>query len=158
MRGDESPSRKGRDVFSVRGKTVAEASYYTLEHCEEKFDEEQESWVGRECTFITAAKEKRDLITNPIFEWSIADVWDFGNICNIKQNPMYKKGYKRVGCIGCPLGGCRSQTKEFIDYPKYEAAYTRAFDRMLIARKEAGMPTDEHWKDGKSVMEWWLHG
>ena len=46
--------------------------------------------------------------------------------------------------------------KDFEQYPKYRAAYVRAFDRMLKAREEAGLINREAWRDGEHVMRWWL--
>lgn len=53
------------------------------------------------------------------------------------------------------MGGYRSQAKEFALYPKFRANYVRAFDRMLVARKEAGLSNNVQWTDGESVMKWW---
>ena len=46
--------------------------------------------------------------------------------------------------------------EDFRLYPKYRANYVRAFDRMIEARKTAGLKVDESWKDGESVMRWWV--
>ena len=51
-------------------------------------------------------------------------------------------------------------TKEFEDYPKYKEAYIRAFDRMLIARKEKREARGEkdvtRWDSGEDVFYWWI--
>ena len=46
--------------------------------------------------------------------------------------------------------------QEFLLYPKYRAAYVRAFDKMLIAREESGLENRETWRSGESVMRWWV--
>ena len=76
-------------------------------------------------------------------------------------NPLYKKGYNRVGCIGCPLATYKHVLKEFSDYPKYREAYIKAFDRMLIERKKAGKDGSlcngfHRWETGEDVFEWWI--
>jgi hypothetical protein len=43
---------------------------------------------------------------------------------------------------------------DFLRYPKYKANYIRAFEKMLIARKEAGMQTN--WRTGLDVFKWWI--
>lgn len=68
---------------------------------------------------------------------------------------------KRVGCIGCPLAGGKKQKEEFKQYPKYRAAYVRAFDKMLVERKRTGKVSFDitkgwAWKDGEAVMRWWV--
>lgn len=44
--------------------------------------------------------------------------------------------------------------QEFSQYPKYRNLYVRAFNRMLVARREAGLPTN--WQSGEDVMRWWV--
>ena len=46
--------------------------------------------------------------------------------------------------------------REFTRWPKYRNLYVKAFDRMIIARKERGLETVSMWRDGESVMRWWL--
>ena len=52
---------------------------------------------------------KRDFshinIRTPIVQWSDSDVWDIHKKHNIKRNPLYEIGAKRVGCYPCVLSG-----------------------------------------------------
>lgn len=90
---------------------------------------------------------------NPIIDWSEADIWDYCAAEGIKMNPLYACGWKRVGCIGCPMAGKHRMT-ELARYPKIKAAYIRAFDRMLAERQKRGLPNA--WQTGVDVMHWWL--
>lgn len=99
-------------------------------------------------------KGKRML--NPIIDWSNADVWEFLQHHGCSSNPLYQCGYKRVGCIGCPMAGGKKMEEDFTRYPKYKAAYIRAFDRMLLARQENGLVVDERWRNGQGVYDWWV--
>ena len=96
-------------------------------------------------------------MVNPIVDWSEADVWDFLKAHGCKSNPLYECGFKRVGCIGCPMAG-KHRYAEFERWPKYRALYEMAFDRMLEARRRAGKTNrlDSQWFNGESVMRWWL--
>lgn len=78
-------------------------------------------------------------IVNPIIDWKDADVWGYAAVEKICMNPLYECGWKRVGCIGCPMAGKHRNT-EFARYPKIKAAYVRAFDRMLAERKSEACP------------------
>lgn len=91
---------------------------------------------------------------NPIVEWTDSDVWDFLHHYGCEANPLYKCGEARIGCIGCPLAGAKSQKRDFLKYPKYKANYIRAFQKMVEERKRLGLKTD--WKDGAEVFKWWL--
>lgn len=93
------------------------------------------------------------MTANPIIDWSDSDVWDYIHSENLPINPLYCEGWKRVGCIGCPMAG-KSRSAEFARYPQYEKLYISAFDRMLEARRDKGLPCD--WESGKDVFRWWM--
>ena len=122
---------------------------------------------GRKSTLILNADndESRDIfemcqtqgkrIINPIIDWTDDEVWEFLHHYGCQSNPLYESGYKRVGCIGCPIAGGKMQIEEFKKYPKYKAAYLRAFEKMIISRYEANLPT-EKWKTAEDVFHWWV--
>jgi len=95
-------------------------------------------------------------MVNPIIDWTDDEVWEFLNAYGCQSNPLYECGLKRIGCIGCPMGGRKAQNKEFARWPKYRSMYVHAFDRMLEARRNAGKESKLNWTDGESVMRWWL--
>lgn len=94
---------------------------------------------------------------NPIVGWTTADVWDYVTAEHIPMNPLYRCGFCRVGCIGCPMAG-KSRTMEFAMYPKIKLAYIRAFDRMLEERRRRGkMAGGMRWGDnGLDIFNWWM--
>lgn len=94
-------------------------------------------------------------VVNPIVDWQEADVLDYAAAEKIPMNPLYCEGFRRVGCIGCPMAGGKMQTVEFNRYPKIKAAYIRAFDRMMDQRKKKGKTTDL-WNTGIDVYHWWI--
>lgn len=104
--------------------------------------------------FVEHCYRTTSTMVNPIVDWSDDDVWEFLHYYGCKSNPLYQCGYKRVGCIGCPLAGYKRMKEEFARYPAYRKLYVSAFDKMLIKRKEAGKGNDT-WTDGESVMRWW---
>lgn len=100
-------------------------------------------------TFLERCVRTGKMMVNPIVAWSDDDVWEFIKSYNVAYCDLYDKGYKRLGCIGCPIS--TNAEKELEAYPKYKDAYLRAFQRML----------DEYnnkvqWKTPEDVMDWWL--
>lgn len=93
---------------------------------------------------------------NPIVDWTDSEVWEFLRHYGCESNPLYQCGRKRVGCIGCPMKGGKRMKSEFARYPKYRLNYVRAFDRMLETRNKKGLDNHSFWKDGESVMRWWV--
>lgn len=110
-----------------------------------------------DCTLIKNMKEHKDTIVNPIYDWLDKDIWDYIEQEGIVVNPLYKKGYKRVGCIGCPMASYKEKQKEFNDYPAYKENYKRAFKRMLDKRRKAGKDDSKRgWQDEEGVFDWWI--
>lgn len=64
--------------------------------------------------------KKSKMILNPIIDWSEEEVWEFLNHYGCKSNPLYQCGYKRVGCVGCPMATEKGQIRQFQRYPKYK--------------------------------------
>ena len=97
---------------------------------------------------------KGERVVNPIIDWQEADVLDYAAAEKIPMNPLYCEGFRRVGCIGCPMASS-SRIMEFARYPKFKAAYIRAFDKMLARRMAKGK--DAHsWRSGVDVFHWWM--
>ena len=79
----------------------------------------------------------KGFILNPIIDWTDDEVWEFIHRYNIPYCGLYDKGWKRLGCIGCPMSAHR---KEELDaYPKFKEAYLRAFDRMIRNQIDGGV-------------------
>jgi phosphoadenosine phosphosulfate reductase len=72
----------------------------------------------------------------------------------MEYNPLYDKGFKRVGCIGCPLATTR--VKELNEYPQFKINYKKAFSRMIETRKAKGKDDKANWKDADGVYAWWV--
>lgn len=102
-----------------------------------------------------ALKAKRTC--NPIIDWEDVDVWDYITSEKIPVNPLYKCGYSRVGCVGCPMAN-KKRAREFSRYPKYKKMYIMAFDRMLMERARKGKrDLAEIWgTTGVDVFHWWM--
>ena len=39
----------------------------------------------------------------PIFDWTDADVWEYLNSHHLPHCRLYDEGFKRIGCVCCPL-------------------------------------------------------
>lgn len=115
--------------------------------------------ISDESRRLAADRYKSSSVSvNPIIEWTDSDVWDFLHHYGCESNPLYQCGFKRIGCVGCPLGGFKNMKREFEVYPKYYENYIKTFDRMLAERARRGMETSEVWANGEAVMRWWLGG
>lgn len=67
-------------------------------------------------------------VVNPIIDWTDDDVWSFIRDRKLPYNPLYDEGFRRVGCIGCPMKSKAERARDFERWPGYKAAYIRALD------------------------------
>ena len=157
VREDESLGRRGRNDFSTRGKTKNDAEYRSTAHTFAMFQLDKFGGeAAYQCEIIKNCKKNKDLISNPIYWFTESDIWEYVKKFNISMNPLYSKGYKRVGCIGCPLGGSKSMVKEFQDYPKYKLNYIKAFERMQKLNEKKGINNKYSMSNGEEWLEWWI--
>lgn len=91
-------------------------------------------------------------LINPIIDWTTDEVWEFIKECEIPYCELYDQGYKRLGCVGCPMSS--NQANELDRYPRYKALYKIAFQKMLDNGKAKGISF--RWKDADEVYEWWI--
>ncbi len=145
VRKTESVKRAShRDSIETRNTE----SFGTKSHQMFHFDK------AEEVKQTSACYTNKYFIVNPIAYWTEAEVWDYIHENKIEYNPLYDKGFSRVGCIGCPMAG-KHRREEFAKYPKYKELYKKLADEI-----EKTMPND-NWKtnsNGKysSFFEWWL--
>lgn len=98
--------------------------------------------------------KRQKTVINPIINWEDSEVWEFIREYNVPYCHLYDCGYKRLGCIGCPMNS--NQIEELERYPKYRQNYLSAFERMIENRSKEGIETT--WKTGEDALRWWTHG
>lgn len=108
----------------------------------------EESSKRKKLSMVSMYKGKK--MVRPIIDWIEEDIWEYCDRYNVDYCELYERGFKRIGCIGCPLNPS-TQEKELEMYPKYKEAYLRAFQRMLDNLDNATT-----WKTPEDVMDWWL--
>lgn len=101
----------------------------------------------------TCYKHPTKRFIHPVIDWTEEEVWEFIRSEELPYCSLYDEGFKRIGCVMCPL--YRGRKKDVVRWPNFYKAYMRTFEKMLEARKEAGLKTDL-WKTAQDVMDWWL--
>ena len=92
-------------------------------------------------------------VLNPIIDWSDEDVWSYLHSRGIEGNPLYKEGWTRIGCVGCPLASPRARELAFARYPKLYKAWRDAIAYVIERRKEMGNPMFLEGKEVESVED-----
>lgn len=88
----------------------------------------------REVTIVNATGErtlgcirgKESLLISPIIDWTEEDVWDFLNTLGIAHCELYDQGWKRIGCIGCPMSNARQKALENERWPHVKRNWIKA--------------------------------
>ena len=93
-------------------------------------------------------------MVNPIIDWDTAEVWEFIKEYQVPYCDLYDQGYKRLGCIGCPMARSKEQQRHFERYPKFKNLYILAFEKMLKNNKEKGVECS--WDTAEEVYKWWV--
>ena len=97
-------------------------------------------------------------VVNPIVDWTTRDVLDFCSENKVSLCTLYANGWRRIGCIGCPMAGTSMRYNQFAQYPTYKKAYIAAFDRMIEERKRRDMMKGftRMGDTGVDVFHWWM--
>jgi len=102
---------------------------------------------------------KGGMALNPILYWTDEDVWQFIRTNETPYCKLYDEGFKRIGCIGCPMAAGQRRA-QFARWPKYEAAWRKAAVTYWADRhetKDSAKPNFcARFDDGNAFFEWWL--
>lgn len=146
VRWEESTKRKERKDFEIITSNIKNAIRLSQEIILSNDNDEKRQFIER-------CELKAKSVCNPILDWLDSDIWEYIRSENIQYNPLYDMGYMRVGCVGCPMAG-KKRYKEFADFPTYQQAYIRAFDKMLEKIRSKGEKTK--YKNGEELFKRWM--
>lgn len=99
--------------------------------------------------------ERNGHTVHPIINWSLDDVWRFIREEELPYCKLYDEGFKRLGCVGCPMIKKKTRLHTLERWPEFYDKYIEAFEGMLEKRREKGYSITD-WKTGEDVMRWWL--
>ena len=70
---------------------------------------------------------KESLLISPIIHWTEQDVWEFLNkVMEVPHCSLYDEGWRRLGCIGCPMSSAKQKQIENIRYPHVKRNWIKA--------------------------------
>lgn len=98
----------------------------------------------------------RKTLINPIINWSDDDVWDFIKSHNLKYCSLYDEGFKRLGCIGCPMASNEQRLKDFERWPKYKKYYLNAFRDRIKKGIADGKEIKDNLNTPEKMFQSWL--
>lgn len=113
---------------------------------------------GKRSVVEECFRDKHRIYVHPIIDWTDEDVWEYIKSRGIAYCSLYDEGFKRLGCIGCPMAG-DMRIKEFERWPAYEKKYRKAFDiaaPLNIKRLGDKYINGPRWKNGEEMFDWWM--
>jgi len=135
--GKQSTSKCGSNTFTITGVRWAES----FKRSKRKM-------------FEFCLKDKSKKYLHPIIDWTDLEVWEFIKKFKLPYCELYDRGFKRIGCIGCPMS--THQKSELEQYPKIKNMYLSAFKEMLKERDKNGLGKLIFGKNEHTVMDWWI--
>lgn len=143
VRWSESVKRRSRGEFEVFTKDKSNRVILTNDN-------------GADRALFEQCKLKGARVVNPIIDWDDSDVWGFIHGRGLPYNPLYDMGFKRVGCVGCPMSSRREKEKAFRYWPGFRRAYLNACEQLLRDRKLIGVPS--RFDTAQDWFDWWVSG
>lgn len=117
------------------------------------FEEFDQFTRTKEVEGVQCIKGKDKIVINPIIDWSEADVWYFLNeVVKVEHCNLYDKGWKRLGCLFCPIASKKEILRQGANYPKYQALLLRTIAKLRANGYMNQYPdlTDDE------VFQWWI--
>lgn len=114
-------------------------------------------------SFLSSHNKDGLPILCPLIYWQDHHVWQFIRANEMPYCCLYDEGYKRLGCIGCPMSGPAGMKRDFARWPKYEAMWKRGiqryFDKYKGVPKLNGDPRAiEKFPTADAIWNWWVSG
>jgi len=101
--------------------------------------------------FEISKTDKTKRMVHIILDWKDKDVWQYIRTLGLPYCCLYDEGFKRIGCIGCPMISAKLRHQQFQRWPNHKIAY-----RNTIAKALANKPSKHFGNDADTYLEWWL--
>jgi phosphoadenosine phosphosulfate reductase len=101
-------------------------------------------------------KDDRRFYVRPIIDWSTEDVWNYIRTNKLRYCSLYNEGWKRIGCVMCPMAGTQQMLRDEARWPKIAKAYKKSATKAVAERIKKGLPMEEALKTGESLYHWWV--
>ena len=88
---------------------------------------------------------KESLLISPFIHWTEEDVWEFLNkVMEVPHCSLYDEGWRRIGCIGCPMSSAKQKQIENIRYPHVKRNWIKAIKAIRGGKIPSRLHLVEH--------------
>jgi phosphoadenosine phosphosulfate reductase len=103
-------------------------------------------------------RDDRKFYIRPIIDWTDEDVWNYIRENKLSYCSLYNEGFKRIGCVMCPMAGTNQMLIDAERWPKIANAYKKAITKAVETRKEKGLVCKDDFSTGDKLYHWWIYG
>ena len=88
---------------------------------------------------------------NPIIDWDDYQLWQVIRSVGIPYCSLYDEGFKRLGCLACPLSDKATRLKELKRWPHVERKWKACFEALWETKDDWG-----RWQSVDQMWSWWM--
>jgi phosphoadenosine phosphosulfate reductase len=109
---------------------------------------------------VTAHTKTGQYVVSPIVYWTDSEVWQFIKSQNIPYCELYDKGFKRLGCVGCPMSS--NLKSGLMHWPHFYRAWEKLFRDIWSNRAGSIQRDGKIWfgerkfDNAAEMFQWWL--
>nr|DAZ47046.1 MAG TPA: phosphoadenosine-phosphosulfate reductase [Caudoviricetes sp.] len=117
-----------------------------------KFSGIFDQWEEHTETMVTCVGGKDKILVSPIIYWTERDVWEFLNeVVKVPHCSLYDEGYRRIGCILCPMSNYKQKIKDCQRFPHARHKWIQTIQKLID-----GGYINHNFQDAEFGFNWWI--
>ena len=134
-----------------KAESVRRSKREEIEISNHKFSGNFDQFSEHKEKMVTCVNGKDKILVSPILYWTAREVWQFLNSNNIPHCKLYDEGYKRIGCILCPMSNYKQKLKDSQRFPHVRRKWIQTIQKLI----DAGYIT-RNFTDAEFGFNWWI--
>jgi len=134
-------------------ESVRRSKRNEVETGDRKFSGNFDQFSEHKEQMVTCVGGKDKILVSPIINWTDKDVWDFLTGNDIEHCKLYDEGYKRIGCILCPMSNYKQKLKDCQRFPHVRRKWIQTIQKLI----DAGF-INHNFTDAEFGFNWWISG
>ena len=134
-----------------KAESVRRSKREEIEISGHKFSGNFDQFSEHKEKMVTCVGGKDKILISPVLYWTDRDVWQFLNLNNIPHCKLYDEGYKRIGCILCPMSNYKQKLKDCQRFPHVKRKWIQTIQKLI----DAGY-LNRNFTDAELGFNWWI--
>ena len=134
-----------------KAESVQRSKREEIEISGHKFSGNFDQFSEHKEKMVTCVNGKDKILVSPILYWNEREVWQFLNFNNIPHCKLYDEGYKRIGCILCPMSNYKQKLKDCQRFPHVKRKWIQTIQKLI----DSGY-FNHNFTDAEFGFNWWI--